>query len=112
MFLLLAAASALCILLGEWQEGIVHGVAMVLVSGISIYQSLPSDRALLALRKLKQPMASVMRAGQLAELAVKEIMVGCRARIRQRSGSSGTENCPHTFFDLRSSWCKAHQRAR
>ncbi len=65
MFLLLAAASALYIVLGEWQEGIVLGVAMVLVAGISVYQSVRSDRALQALRKLTRPTASVMRAGQL-----------------------------------------------
>ncbi len=76
MFLLLAAASGLYIVLGEWQEGIVLGVAMVLVAGISIYQSVRSDRALKALRKLTRPAASVMRASQLHELGIEEIVVG------------------------------------
>jgi len=76
MFLLLAAASALYWVLGEWQEGLVLGVAMVLVSGISIYQSVRSDRALMALRKLTRPTALVVRAGQREERAIEEIVVG------------------------------------
>lgn len=52
MFLLLAAAGVLYMVLGEWQEGIVRSVAMVLVSGISVYQSVRSDHALQALRQL------------------------------------------------------------
>ncbi|MPR31854.1 cation-translocating P-type ATPase [Salmonirosea aquatica] len=76
MFLLLAAASALYMVLGEWQEGAVLGVAMVLVAGISIYQTVRSDRALLVLRQLTRPTASVMRAGCLSELAIEDIVVG------------------------------------
>lgn len=76
MFLLLAAAGVLYMVLGEWQEGIVLSVAMLLVSGISVYQSVRSDRALLALRQLTRPTASVMRSGQLEELAIEEIVVG------------------------------------
>lgn len=76
MFLLLAAAGILYMVLGEWQEGIVLSVAMVLVSGISVYQSVRSDHALQALRQLTRPTAPVMRGGQLEELAIEEIVVG------------------------------------
>lgn len=76
MFLLLAAAGVLYMALGEWEEGIVLSVAMLLVSGISVYQSVRSDRALLALRQLTRPTAAVMREGRLEELPLEEIVVG------------------------------------
>jgi Ca2+-transporting ATPase len=76
MFLLLAAAGILYMVLGEWEEGMVLSVAMLLVSGISVYQSVRSDRALLALRQLTQPTTQVMRDGQFEELAIEEIVVG------------------------------------
>lgn len=76
MFLLLTATGVLYMVLGEWQEGIVLSVAMFLVAGISVYQSVRSDRALLALRQLTRPTAPVMRDGQLTELAIEEIVVG------------------------------------
>ncbi|GAB2515673.1 cation-translocating P-type ATPase [Spirosoma aerophilum] len=76
MFILLAVASLLYGLLGQWQEGIVLGVAMVIVSGISVFQAVRSDRALGALRQLTQPTVSVLRDGQIALVAIADIVVG------------------------------------
>ncbi|MCX6217216.1 cation-translocating P-type ATPase [Spirosoma sp.] len=76
MFILLAVASSLYVILGQWQEGTVLGVAMVLVSAISFFQSIRSDRALQALRQLAQPTVSVFRDGQQQHLPVEELVVG------------------------------------
>ena len=59
MFLLLLLACAVYLGLGQRQEAVTLGVALLLVSGISVYQSLRSDRALSALRDLSQPQAQV-----------------------------------------------------
>ncbi len=76
MFILLAVASLLYVLLGQWQEGIVLGVAMGLVAGISVFQTVRSDRALQALRQLTQPTVSVLRDGKLTTEAVEQVVVG------------------------------------
>lgn len=76
MFILLAVACGLYVLLGQWQEGIVLGVAMMLVAAISVFQSLRSDRALQALRQLTQPTTSVLRDSRLISVPVEEVVVG------------------------------------
>ncbi|WP_019986913.1 cation-translocating P-type ATPase [Rudanella lutea] len=76
MFMLLAAASLIYVLLGEWQEGITLAVAMVLVAGISVYQTVRSDQALKALRKLTEPTISVVRNGELITVGIEEVVVG------------------------------------
>ncbi|MCY7355953.1 MAG: cation-translocating P-type ATPase [Rudanella sp.] len=76
MFILLAVASLLYVVLGQWQEGIVLGVAMGLVAGISVFQAVRSDRALQALRQLTQPTVSVLRDGELTTVAVEQVVVG------------------------------------
>ncbi|MCY7359422.1 MAG: HAD-IC family P-type ATPase [Rudanella sp.] len=81
MFILLAVASLLYVLLGQWQEGIVLGVAMILVAGISVFQSVRSDRALQALRQLTQPTISVLRDGTLTDLPVENLVVGDVVRL-------------------------------
>lgn len=76
MFILLAIACGLYVALGEWEEGIVLGVAMVLVAGISLFQTIRSDRALKALRQLTQPTVSVLRNGKLTTVGSEDIVVG------------------------------------
>ncbi|SOD93380.1 cation-translocating P-type ATPase [Spirosoma fluviale] len=76
MFILLAVASSLYVILGQWEEGAVLGVAMVFISAISFFQSVRSDRALQALRQLSQPMVAVLRDGQQQRVPVEELVVG------------------------------------
>lgn len=76
MFLLLAVASAIYIALGQTAEALTLIAALLAVSGISVYQSLRSDRALGALRELTQPRAQVWRNGKLTGVALEEIVVG------------------------------------
>ena len=76
MFLLLLAACAVYIALGRTEEAITLGVALLLVSGISVYQSIRSDRALSTLRELTQPQAQVRRNGTLIAVPIELIVVG------------------------------------
>ncbi|WP_229374725.1 P-type ATPase [Fibrella rubiginis] len=76
MFLLLLVACALYIGLGQTAEAITLGVALLLVSGISVYQSIRSNRALDALREQTQPMTQVRRAGTLTAIPVEAVVVG------------------------------------
>ena len=76
MFLLLLAACAVYVGLGRTEEAITLTVALLLVAGISVYQSIRSDRALGALHALTQPQAQVRRNGALTTLPVEDIVVG------------------------------------
>ena len=76
MFLLLAVASAIYIALGQTAEAVTLIAALLAVSGISVYQSLRSDRALGALRELTQAQAQVWRNGKLTAVALEDIVVG------------------------------------
>ncbi len=76
MFILLAAAGVIYFLLGEYQEGILLLVAIVLVAGISFYQTIKSDHALEKLKKLTQPSVKVLRNQVLTEIPAEEIVPG------------------------------------
>ncbi|WP_338874635.1 cation-translocating P-type ATPase [Spirosoma sp. SC4-14] len=76
MFILLAIACGLYVALGEWEEGVVLGIAMGVVAGISLFQTIRSDHALQALRRLTQPSVSVLRNGSLTVVGTEEIVVG------------------------------------
>ncbi len=76
MFLLLLVACTIYVVIGELAEAITLGIALLLVSGISVYQAVRSDRALSALRELTQPKAQVWRNGALTTIAVEHIVVG------------------------------------
>ncbi|CAN5142712.1 HAD-IC family P-type ATPase [soil metagenome] len=76
MFVLLAGACTIYGFLGQWHEGIVLGIAMLLVAGLSVFESLRSDRALQALRQLTQPTVQVMRHTQLISLPTEQLVVG------------------------------------
>ncbi|AHJ97524.1 cation-translocating P-type ATPase [Hymenobacter swuensis] len=76
MFVLLLAASATYFGLGQAEEAVTLLVALLLVSGISVYQSVRSGRALAALRELTQPRAQVARNGTLTTVPVAEVVVG------------------------------------
>lgn len=99
MFLLLLLAAAVYRGLGEIQEAVTLGVALLLVSGISVYQSLRSDRALGALRDLTQPKAQVWRSGVLISLPTEQIVVGDAVLIEEgsRLPADGTMHEPNDF---------------
>ncbi|GAB3643647.1 cation-translocating P-type ATPase [Spirosoma arcticum] len=92
MFLLLLVACAVYVGLGRTEEAITLSVALLLVSGISIYQSIRSDRALSTLRELTQPRAQVRRNGTLTTIPVETIVVSDVVLIEEggRVSADGT----------------------
>ena len=76
MFLLLLAACAVYFTLGRAEEAITLIVALLVVAGISVYQSVRSNQALEALRELTQPRAQVRRNGALVTVPVEDLVVG------------------------------------
>jgi Ca2+-transporting ATPase len=76
MFLLLLAACAVYIALKQPAEAITLAAALLVVSAISIYQSIRSDRALNALRELTQPRAQVRRNGRVMMIPIADLVVG------------------------------------
>ena len=92
MFLLLLAACAVYIGLDRTEEAITLSIALLLVSGISVYQSVRSDRALSTLRELTQPHAQVRRNGTLISVPFELIVVGDMLLIEEgeRVSADGT----------------------
>ncbi|MEO6683399.1 MAG: cation-translocating P-type ATPase [Ginsengibacter sp.] len=76
MFVLLVAAAVIYFVLGEFSDAWFMLGAIVLVSGISIYQNNRSNNALSALKEFSQSHASVIRNDQVEYLKSEEIVVG------------------------------------
>ncbi|TRX36459.1 cation-translocating P-type ATPase [Flavobacterium sp. ZT3R18] len=76
MFLLLLTATAIYFITADYGNGIFMGVAIVLVSTISLYQESKSRNAIEALHKLSQPKSKVIRNGELVEIPSEEIVLG------------------------------------
>jgi P-type Ca2+ transporter type 2C len=83
MFLLLLVACGIYVAIGSIAEAITLGIALLVVSGISVYQSIRSDQALGALHELTQPKAQVWRNGVLKPLPVEDIVVGDTVLIEE-----------------------------
>jgi Ca2+-transporting ATPase len=76
MFLLLCAAVALYLLLGELREALILGSSLFAVVTISVSQERRAERALEALRDLSSPRAAVLRDGELRRIAGREVVRG------------------------------------
>ena len=76
MYLLLAAAAALYLLLGELLEGVVLAGTVALTMGLTWYQQGRTERALQALRQLSAPTAVVVRDGRQTVLPSAELVPG------------------------------------
>ncbi|WP_188548018.1 cation-translocating P-type ATPase [Hymenobacter qilianensis] len=76
MFVLLVVTAGIYLIIGSYSEAYVLLAATAIVAGISLYQEARSDRALLALQQLAQPLARVRRAGQDVALPAAELVVG------------------------------------
>lgn len=75
IFLILLLTSVLYFLLGEWQEGIIMVVAILFVSGISLFQEYRSSSAEKAMKTLLEFRTKVIRSGQLSVLPKSELVV-------------------------------------
>jgi Ca2+-transporting ATPase len=76
MFLLLAAAGSIYLLLGDVHEALVLLASVFVVMGITVYQERKTERALEALRDLSSPRALVVRDGRKQRIAGREVVRG------------------------------------
>lgn len=76
MFLLLALAAGIYLLLGEHAEGLMLAVFAALTIGLVVFQQVRSERAIEALRALGAPSARVMRDGIAVRIATRELVPG------------------------------------
>lgn len=76
MVLLLLVTCLLYFLLGERQEGFIMLTAIALVSGISVYQQVRSEKAVAALHKLTRQKVTVIRDGTQQVIDSEELVVG------------------------------------
>jgi Ca2+-transporting ATPase len=75
MFVLLIAASAIYLLLGEPRDALVLLASVVVVVGITLFQGRKAERALDALRELSCPRTQVLRDGTWRHVAGRELVV-------------------------------------
>ena len=76
MLMLLLAATAVYLVLGDAQEAILLAGSVLAVIALTIYQEQKSERALDALRELGSPRARVMRDGKPCTLPASELVAG------------------------------------
>ena len=76
MLLLLLAAAGLYLFLGDTGEAAVLGASVLVVVGLTLYQSVRAEHALQALRALGSPRARVLRDGTPGEVAAQALVVG------------------------------------
>jgi Ca2+-transporting ATPase len=76
MFLLLFAASALYLVLGDLAEGLFMVAGACLAVGLTIVQEARSEKALAALRELAEPTSRVLRGGRAVRIAAHDIVPG------------------------------------
>ena len=76
MFLLLIAAAAIYLVLGDLREALVLAASVVVVGAITAAQRRKTERALEALRDLASPRASVLRDGGAMRIAGADVVRG------------------------------------
>jgi Ca2+-transporting ATPase len=76
MFLLLAAATGVYLIVGDVGEALVLAASLVLVVAITIVQERKAERALESLRDLSSPRALVMRDGEKKRIPGAEVVKG------------------------------------
>ena len=76
MFMLLLAAGALYLVLGNWQDGLVMFGLVLVVMALTLYQEGRTERALAALHELTSPRAQVLRDGLVRRIPGSEVVRG------------------------------------
>jgi Ca2+-transporting ATPase len=76
MILVLIAAAAVSVVLGEHQDGIAIVVIVALNAAIGFTQEYRTERAIAALRSMATPIARVRRDGEVRELASDQVVTG------------------------------------
>ncbi len=102
MFLLLVAAGAVYLVLGDLQEALMLLSFVIVVIGITIYQERKTERALEALRDLSSPRALVMRDGEQKRIAGREVVRGDILVLSEGDrvpADGGLLSCMNLFVD-------------
>ena len=76
MFILLLAACMLYFIAGEAREGFIMVISVLIVSGISFFQEYRSRNAVMALKKLSDSRAKVIRNGAQLLVPTEDVVVG------------------------------------
>lgn len=76
LFLLLVAAAALYLVLGDLGEGLFLSVGAAVPAGLVVYQEARSESALAALKEMAEPFARVVRDGVEGRVPVRELVPG------------------------------------
>lgn len=76
MFLMLTLACAIYFFLGESGEGLLMLTAICIVTAISIFQGIKSNKALRGLQQLTEPKVHVIRDGQAKTIASEDLLPG------------------------------------
>jgi P-type Ca2+ transporter type 2C len=83
MVLLLLVTSCIYFISGKMGDGIFLASAIVLVSGISLYQDSRSRNALEKLKDFTQPFCKVIRNGKVEEIKSDDLVIGDRLMIEE-----------------------------
>lgn len=83
MFLLLIAAAAIYIVLGDVREASVLAASIVIIVAITVLQQRRTEHALAALRDLSSPRALVIRDGVEQRIAGREVVAGDVVLLRE-----------------------------
>jgi len=75
MFIILFIACTIYFIVGQYQEGFIMLAAILLVTGISLFQEYRSRNAVEALKKLSAPLAKVVRNGKPGQVPAADIVV-------------------------------------
>jgi P-type Ca2+ transporter type 2C len=76
MFIMLVIACSIYFILGETAEGVMMGVAIFFVAGISFYQEIKSTKALQALKQYTEPRITVIRDGREQIIFSEDLLPG------------------------------------
>lgn len=83
MFLLLIAAAAIYVALGDVREATILAASIVVVVGITVVQERRTERALSKLRDLSSPRALVIRDGVEQRVPGRDVVVGDLVLLRE-----------------------------
>ncbi len=75
MFLLLVACCLVYIILGDLQEALTLSVFVLIIIGITLFQSWKTERTLSALKDLTSPKVLVIRNGEEAYISSRELVI-------------------------------------
>jgi Ca2+-transporting ATPase len=83
MFLLLIAAAAIYVVLGDAREALVLTASIIIIVAITVLQQRRTEHALSALRDLSSPRALVVRDGVEQRIAGRDVVVGDIVLLRE-----------------------------